>query len=72
MYLCVRREWSCICVLDVSGHVFVSYAFILFLSPPLLFSVLSVVWQHCIFSYIFLSIFYIMTFLYYECDFLTR
>jgi len=23
MYLCVRREWSCICVLDVSGHVFV-------------------------------------------------
>ena len=23
MYLCVRRERSCICVLDVSGHVFV-------------------------------------------------
>jgi hypothetical protein len=23
MYLCVRRERSCICVLDVSGHLYV-------------------------------------------------
>ena len=44
MYMCVRRERLCICVLDVTGHVFVCLAFISFLSSPLLFSVLSVMW----------------------------
>ena len=44
MYLCVKRERSCIYVLDVNGYVFVCLAFISFLSSPVLFSALSVMW----------------------------
>jgi hypothetical protein len=28
MYVCFRHEWSCMCVLDMSGHVCVCYTWV--------------------------------------------